>query len=138
MLLDPQMKSAIKQYLTYVSFDLIIYSTPPITMISTLKYLKSTHPNALFYLMLKDIFPQNAVDLELFSEKASFIGTFAIQERKLYRIFDKIGTMSKANTEYLLRHNPEPWSLKLKSSPNAIQITEHNISNGAQRFRTTR
>jgi len=56
--------NAIKKYIYYKDIDLILYSTPPITFTYLIKRLKNAS-NAKTYLLLKDIFPQNAVDLNL-------------------------------------------------------------------------
>jgi hypothetical protein len=63
LLIERQYIKAIKKYLSGVSFDLITYSTPPITFTNVVRYLKKQNPQAVSYLLLKDIFPQNAVDL---------------------------------------------------------------------------
>ena len=68
LLVENQYKAAIKKYLSGVSFDLITYSTPPITFTKVIKYLKKENPNAISYLQLKDIFPQNAVDIGMMSK----------------------------------------------------------------------
>ena len=70
-LIDFLIKKAIKKYLVDFSFDLAIYSTPPITLVNSIGYLKKAH-SLISYLLLKDIFPQNAVDLG-FIKKGSFI-----------------------------------------------------------------
>lgn len=67
LLVEMQFKRAIKRYLSDVTFDLILYSTPPITFPKVIEYLKRTNPAAKSYLLLKDIFPQNAVDLGMLS-----------------------------------------------------------------------
>ena len=67
LLIENQYKAAIKKYLGDVTFDLILYSTPPITFPKVIEYLKRTNPEAKSYLLLKDIFPQNAVDLGMLS-----------------------------------------------------------------------
>ena len=67
LLLDYQYKKAIKKYLKHVNFDLVLYSTPPITLSSVINHIKKKH-NARTYLLLKDIFPQNAVDLGMLSK----------------------------------------------------------------------
>src|SRR5690554_2271566 len=59
-----QFKKAIKEYFGDVKFDLILYSTPPITITKTVAFLKK-RDRATAYLMLKDIFPQNACDIGL-------------------------------------------------------------------------
>lgn len=65
VMLEAQFKAALKKYLGHVRFDLILYSTPPITFAKVIEYAKRQNPQAVSYLMLKDIFPQNAVDLGL-------------------------------------------------------------------------
>ena len=102
LLLEKQYKAAIKKYLKDVSFDLITYSTPPITFTNVVKYLKRKNPKAVSYLQLKDIFPQNAVDIELFSKKSLFYMYFRWKEKELYRVSDFIGCMSPANVDFVL------------------------------------
>ena len=112
---------AIRKYFPDQSFDLILYSTPPITLtglISSLK--KKTH--AKTYLLLKDIFPQNAVDLKMISNKGFIYRYFRKREEKLYRISDWIGCMSKANKQYILKHNPWLLEEKVEVNPNSIEI----------------
>ena len=76
---------AINKYWRYVKFDLILYSTPPITFNKVICTLKKRW-QAKTYLMLKDIFPQNAVDLELFS-KNSIVYKLFRKKRKDYILF---------------------------------------------------
>ena len=80
--LEYQFKSAIRKYLGDISFDLILYSTPPITFPKVIQYLKKKNPKAITYLLLKDIFPQNAVDLGMMSKS----GVKGI----LYRFFTRL------------------------------------------------
>lgn len=68
ILLEKQFKSAIKYYFGNIRFDVILYSTPPITFTEVIKWVKDKNPQAMTYLMLKDIFPQNAVDLGMLSK----------------------------------------------------------------------
>lgn len=41
LLIEPQYKAAIKKYFSDIKFDLVLYSTPPITLISAIKYVKN-------------------------------------------------------------------------------------------------
>ena len=52
--------------------------------------------------MLKDIFPQNAVDLGIIKQGGFLHSYFKTKEKLLYNISDFIGCMSKANMEYIL------------------------------------
>ena len=57
-----QFKRAIKKHLSEYIFDLIITPTPPITFVDIVAWLKRKH-TLQSYLILRDIFPQNARDL---------------------------------------------------------------------------
>lgn len=109
---------AIKKYLSTIKFDLILYATPPITIMPIVLKLKKKN-NAKSYLMLKDIFPQNAVDLKMFGKSSILYKYFRHLEEKLYKISDYIGCMSPANQKYLQEHNNIPKD-KIEICPNAI------------------
>lgn len=123
LLIEPSYKAAIKKYFGGIKFDLILYSTPPITLLSAIKYVKK-RDSAKTYLMLKDIFPQNAVDLGMLKKsglKGLLYKFFRNKEKRLYSVSDRIGCMSKANEEYLLQHNPEINADIVGICPNAIK-----------------
>ena len=110
-----------------MKFDLITYSTPPITLTNVVKYLKKKNPKAVSYLQLKDIFPQNAVDIGMFGEKSVFNWYFRRKEKALYKASDFIGCMSPANVEYVLEHNPEVAPEKVEIAPNTIDLCEQPV-----------
>lgn len=124
LLMERQYRAAIKQYLGDVRFDLITYSTPPITFTNVVKYLRRKNPDAVTYLQLKDIFPQNAVDIGMFSQQSLFYKYFRSKEKELYRVSDFIGCMSPANVSFVLRHNPEIASGRVEMAPNSISVEE--------------
>lgn len=128
ILLERQFIRAIKKYLGDIHFDLILYSTPPITFNGVVSFLKRNNPDALSYLLLKDIFPQNAVDLGMFSSKGMIYRYFRHKEIELYKISDFIGCMSPANVEYVLKHNDYLDSSKVEIAPNSIDIASCNAS----------
>lgn len=113
----------IKKYLSDIKFDLVIYSTPPITFEKVIRYIKN-RDNAKSYLLLKDIFPQNAVDLNMLSKKSIFYWYFRNKEKKLYQISDYIGCMSQANVDFILKNNPEISPEKVEVCPNSIEPIE--------------
>ena len=124
LLIERQYIKAIKKHLSGVSFDLITYSTPPITFTNVVKYLKKQNPQAVSYLQLKDIFPQNAVDLGMMSKtgvKGVLYRFFRRKEKKLYSLSDYIGCMSPANVEFVLKHNPEVDAKRVEVAPNSIE-----------------
>lgn len=117
--LESQFCSAIKKYFNDVKFDLVIYSTPPITFAKVIKMIKK-RDDAISYLLLKDIFPQNAVDMGLFKEKSLFNVFFRNKEINLYKNSDFIGCMSLKNKTYLLEHNSFLNEQKIEVCPNSI------------------
>lgn len=119
ILLEYQFLAAIKKYLAHKKFDLVLYCTPPITFAKVISYIKK-RDNATSYLLLKDIFPQNAVDLGMFKEGGVLHKYFKQKERRLYDISDTIGCMSEANKTYVLKHNPEVLESKVEVNPNTI------------------
>jgi glycosyltransferase involved in cell wall biosynthesis len=115
---------AIKKFLSNTNFDLILYSTPPITLTNLIKKIKK-ESHAKTYLLLKDIFPQNAADLNLINQKSFLFKYFRRKERLLYKISDYIGCMSQANLKYVLDHNPEVARNKIEINPNSIEIRDN-------------
>lgn len=129
VMIEPVFKKAIQQYFSDVRFDLVLYSTPPITLVSAVEYVKQ-RDSAKTYLLLKDIFPQNAVDIGIMSTvgiKGILYRHFRIQEERLYAISDHIGCMSPANVKYLLNHNPEIDACKVEVCPNSIEVIDKSI-----------
>lgn len=123
--IEYQFLKAIKKYFRTIKFDLILYVTPPVTFFNVIKYLKH-RDKAFTYLLLKDIFPQNAVDLEFIKKGSWIYKYFRKKEKKLYAISDCIGCMSPANQEYLLKNNPELSSNKVEVNPNVIELVERS------------
>lgn len=120
--LESQYNRAISRYLSNLSFDLILYSTPPITLSNVVKKLKIRNPNAISYLLLKDIFPQNAVDLGMFSKRSLFYYYFRRKEVALYKNSDYIGCMSPANVDFVLKHNRFLSQEKVEVAPNSLEL----------------
>lgn len=122
LLIESQYKLAIKKRLNSVRFDLIIYSTPPITFTNVIRFLRQRNPQAVTYLLLKDIFPQNAVDIGMFSERSLLNRYFRRKETALYHASDYIGCMSPANVDFVRRHNPYYPTDKVEVAPNSIEL----------------
>ena len=129
MMLPKLYIKAIKKYFPDVKFDLVLYPTPPVTHMDTVRFVKK-RDGAQTYLMLKDIFPQNAVDIGMM-KKSGPMGViyknFRKKEKKLYAISDRIGCMSQANIDYVLKHNPEVDPKKVELCPNAIEVTDMSV-----------
>lgn len=119
LLLERQFNNAISKYWGSVKFDLVLYSTPPITFNKVIERIKK-RCDCRSYLMLKDIFPQNAVDLGMMKEGCLLHKIFRHKEERLYQISDRIGCMSPANCDYVIKHNPTVNPNKVELCPNAV------------------
>ena len=119
-----RMKQILKDGFDDETFDVIAYPTPPITLAPVLKYCKKHYKSAVRYLMLKDIFPQNAVDLKMFSDSGLIYKYYRRLEKQLYAYSDRIGCMSEANVEYIKTHNPDIPDKKLEYFPNTAAVND--------------
>ena len=104
--------------------DVLLYSTPPITFDGFVTKIKKRE-SCITYLLLKDIFPQNAVDLGFMAKRSLVYKYFREKERRLYRQSDLIGCMSPANLEYLVANNPDVDRRKIRVTPNCIRPFEN-------------
>lgn len=122
--------NAIKKNLSDMKFDLILYSTPPITFFGAVNYIRK-RDGAKSYLLLKDIFPQNAVDIGMMKRSGIWkiiYKYFRNKEKKLYAISDYIGCMSQANVNYIIAHNPEVNSEIIEVCPNSMDPLDLSCS----------
>lgn len=110
-------RRAMAKHLPECRYDLILYVAPPVTLSRIVRGLRRRQPWAKTYLMLKDIFPQNARDLGIIQNPLAF-AYFRQQERRLYAASDRIGCMSPANVAYLRRHNPGIPEARIEVLPN--------------------
>ncbi len=114
---------SINKAIPKVKFNLILYSTPPITFVSVIEEIKK-RDNAYAYLLLKDIWPQGPIDIGALSEtgvKGLVTKYFKRKEQKLYEISDFIGCMSENNRKYLIEKSGVDKN-KIEICPNSIKI----------------
>jgi len=129
VMIERQLLKGIKTYFRDVRFDLVLYSTPPITLVKPIAFVKK-RDHAATYLMLKDIFPQNAVDMGMMSKtgiKGFLYRHFRKKEKRLYELSDRIGCMSQANCDYVIRHNPQIDPAKVEICPNSIDVKDMSL-----------
>ncbi|MBQ8301980.1 MAG: glycosyltransferase family 4 protein [Clostridia bacterium] len=130
LMIEKQFIKAIKKYFSNVKFDFVLYTTPPVTFANVIRYLKK-RDGAITYLMLKDIFPQNAVDLGMMRKtgvKGLIYKYFRGKEKKLYSLSDHIGCMSAANIEYVMQNNSEITKDKVGLCPNSIEVHDLRLT----------
>lgn len=113
---------AIKSYLKDESFDYIFGYTPFMAKSKLIKNLKKMY-KAKAILILWDIFPQNAKDLEIIRNKLIF-KFFKQEEKRMYEIFDKVICNCEGQIEYIKSNK-----LKLKKdliiARNSEQLDEN-------------
>ena len=131
ILLPMTLKKVIREQLHGLEFDLILFESPPTTLNSVVKYAKKLF-KAKAFLMMKDIFPQNAVDIGIMKKNLIY-AYFKTQEKKLYEISDIIGCMSKGNMDYLAKHSNVPYD-KMIIFPNTKKINERIKKDTSTRF----
>ena len=127
--IESQFIYGIKKFFSDVKFELVIYSTPPITFCNAIEFVKK-RDGARTYLLLKDIFPQNAVDIGIMTKqglRGIIYRTFRAKEKKLYRISDHIGCMSQANVNYILEHNLEIDPNIVEVCPNSVEVIDMSV-----------
>lgn len=116
------MKKYIRQYLKNKKFDVVLFESPPTTNVDLIEWAKKEF-DCPAYLMLKDIFPQNALDLGIMTKRNPIYYYFLSKEKKLYKVANIIGVMSEANKKYLLENNQIDEN-KLELFPNTKKLVE--------------
>ncbi len=111
-----QFKRAYDRFYGDTQFDVVFMPTPPVTLVNFVEHVMH-RSGAKFYLILRDIHPQEAVDLGLMKGRLMY-NYLRRLEKKTYRLADLIGCMSPGNVDYILRHNPEVEAQKLVLLPN--------------------
>lgn len=124
------MNRAIKKILKDRKYDMVLYTSPPITIEKVVKYAKKKF-RCIAYLMQKDIFPQNAVDIGIMKKNSLPYLFFKRKEKKLYKMSDKIGCMSNGNIKYLKENNTQLKGIekKLEKFPNTLKIRTYDKIN---------
>ena len=125
--IGPRVKAALQKHCAGERYDLILMATPPVTLAGVVQYVKA-RDNAKVYLLLKDIWPQGIADLGAISPKGPIYRYFRAKEKKLYALSDRIGCMSQANVDYLLRHDPEIDPARVEVCPNSIEPVDTAVS----------
>lgn len=131
ILLSYQYKKAFSHFWHARKFDAILVATPSVMFSSFVSYMKC-RDNAVVYLMQKDIFPQNAVDLGIIKKNGILYHFFRYNEMKLLKKADYIGCTSPGNIDYMIKHNDFLKSEQchlLYNSSNILSICDCNLEN---------
>lgn len=117
-------KKGIIEYLMDKKYDLIITHTPFVSSENIIKPLKEYFKCPAF-LILWDIFPQNAKDIGIIKNNLIF-KYFKYKEKQMLSIYDKILCMSEGNIEYIKNNYSylNPKNIKLLRNWAAIKSEE--------------
>ncbi len=105
-------------------YDLLIIATPSIFQSKIVKTFKYKFQKSKVLLLLKDIFPDNALDLNIIKKYFPYTiiyKYFRKIENNLYKNVDKIGLMTRLNQQYFISRNKE-FSNKQFISPNSLEF----------------
>ena len=117
-LAGPKIMYEVHKYFKKVKFDLIIFATPPITLSLSVILIKRRYHSKL-YLLLKDIWPQDAVDLGEMRKGGIVWKIFRLLEKITYKNSDYIGCMSDANVEFIKKNNRYLKNKEIEVCPNS-------------------
>ncbi|MFC0187170.1 glycosyltransferase family 4 protein [Fictibacillus aquaticus] len=115
------MKRGISRFLKNRTFDFILFEAPPVTNGKLVNWAKRMF-KCPAYLMLKDIFPQNAIDLGIIKKGSLLEKYFNIKEHQLFKTADYIGCMSVANKNFIIDNNVWLNKDKIELFPNTKKI----------------
>ena len=123
LMIPIKMRLGISKYLGNEEFDFVLYEAPPVTNAKLVSWAKKKF-KCPSYLMLKDIFPQNAVDIGVIKKNGLLYNFFMRKEKQLYDSASVIGCMSEANRKYILEHNAFINPNKVELFPNTKKLTD--------------
>ena len=123
LMIPIKMRQGISKYLGNEEFDFVLYEAPPVTNAKLVSWAKKKF-KCPSYLMLKDIFPQNAVDIGMIKKNGLLYKFFLRKEKQLYDSASVIGCMSEANKKYILEHNAFINPNKVELFPNTKKLTD--------------
>ena len=120
LIVEHQFKVGIRRLVGSEKMGLVIYTTPPVTLYGVITSVNRRN-GCPSYLLLKEIFPQNAVDLGMMKLGDLVWRHFRRHERRLHWLADWIIYISKANTRCLLEHNPDFDPGRVEVCANSIE-----------------
>ncbi len=122
-----RIRKAVQKFYSSVNFDVIIFTTPPITMILDIIKLKRIY-HASLYLLLKDIWPQDTVDIGGMRKGGIVWQVFRWLEKQTYKAADYIGCMSPASKKYIIAENTYISAEKVEVCPNSQKDRSASIA----------
>ena len=112
-------------------FDLVICMISHCAFYKTVKFIKN-RDDAFVYNMVKDIFPQNAVDMGMMKKGGIVYKFFKGQEDKYYQTSDVLGALSPKGVDMLREFNPKMEPERIELCPNSCVPTKR-VMDSAER-----
>lgn len=119
---------AIKGQVEEDTFDGVVYYSPSIFFGSLVSKIKQ-RCKCSSYLILRDFFPQWAIDSDLITEGSLIERYFRFFENKSYQTANMIGVMSQRNLDIFNQNTANRFSSSILR--NWASLTPHQISDGA-------
>ncbi|MDJ0304943.1 glycosyltransferase family 4 protein [Dehalobacter sp.] len=132
ILLPTSFYRGFKEYLSDRKPDIIVCYAQPITLERTLKKIKKRYGSKI-YLVLRDVFPQCAVDVGAIKQGLVF-AFFKKIEKELYRVSDFIGVQS-ANDLKILSDDYSCYKDKIELKYNWIDVEPYEQKEIKRDFR---
>ncbi|WP_325892037.1 glycosyltransferase family 4 protein [Grimontia sp. NTOU-MAR1] len=117
--------SAIKGELNSDTFDGVVYYSPSIFFGTLVKNIKK-RCGCSAYLVLRDLFPQWAIDQKLIKAGSPIAKYFRFFELLSYRQADSIGLMSERNEDVFMRLNGEAYPTQILRNWASLQPWRRN------------
>lgn len=106
-----------------VKFDLAVCMVSHCAFYRTVKFIKK-RDKAFVYNMVKDIFPQNAVDMGMMKKDGLLYKWFKNKENKYYAISDVLGVLSDRAVQSIKQLNPKIVRKKIEVNPNSCIVKD--------------
>lgn len=110
-----------KKYIKEIKdIDLVITMVSHCAFYHSVKYLKKRKNNLIVYNLVKDIFPQNVIDLGFLKENSLTHKILKRQEENYYKVSDFLGVVSPMCVDYLLKSYTFLDKKQVEFNPNSI------------------
>lgn len=108
-------------------FDLVVCMISHCAFYRTVCFIKQ-RDGAFVYNMVKDIFPQNAVDMGMMKKGGLLYKWFKGKENNYYAISDVLGVLSPRAIDVMKELNPKLTNKKIEVNPNSCIIKNEVLS----------
>jgi glycosyltransferase involved in cell wall biosynthesis len=131
LVLPRQFMRVVQRYI-HEPIDAVIVHSPPLPLATAARSIQKRY-GARFFLNAHDIFPQNAIDLDIMTQKP-LIRFFERMERRAYRVADVLVVPSVTHQEYLMEQRGVARE-KIHIVPHSVDTVPFEATKRTGRFR---